>query len=169
MVTHRQPLFKAHPLWGLAAWLLAVYATSAVGGLAASNSADFYAQLVRPAWAPPAWLFGPVWTLLYLMMGVAAWLVWRVRGFAGARMALGFFIAQLGLNALWTWLFFDWRLGAVASAEIVLLWLVLAATIALFWRFSKPAAALLIPYLAWVSFAAALTFSTWQMNPRLLG
>lgn len=169
MVSHRQPLFKTHPVWGLAAWLLAVFATSAVGGFAASNSADFYAQLVRPEWAPPAWLFGPVWTLLYLMMGVAAWLVWRVRGFAGARLALGLFIAQLGLNALWTWLFFDWRLGAVAFAEIVLLWLVLAATIALFWRVSKLAAALLIPYLAWVSFAAALTFSTWQLNPTVLG
>lgn len=164
-----QAMFQAHPYWGLGAWLLAVFATAAVGGFASAQAADFYALLVRPSWAPAAWLFAPVWTVLYLLMGLAAWRVWRLHGFAGAGMALGLFIAQLLLNALWTWLFFKWRLGSVAFAEILLLWMVIAATIVMFSLVSKGAAVLMLPYLAWVSLAAALTFSTWQRNPGLLG
>ena len=102
-------------------------------------------------------------------MGVAAWLVWRARGFAQARGALGLFIVQLVANALWTWLFFVWRLGSLAFAEIVVLWVLILATIAVFFRVSRGAAALLVPYFAWVSFAVALTFATWQLNPGLLG
>ena len=102
-------------------------------------------------------------------MGVSAWLVWRAGGFAGARAALLLFIAQLGANALWTWLFFVWRLGALAFAEILLLWAMIVATIVLFWRVSRLAAALLVPYLAWVSFATALTYAVWRLNPVLLG
>ncbi len=102
-------------------------------------------------------------------MGTAAWLVWRARGFAGARIALVLFIVQLGFNSLWTWLFFVWHQGGLAFAEILLLWVLIAATIALFWRVSKIAGVLLVPYLAWVSFASALTLATWQLNPSLLG
>lgn len=102
-------------------------------------------------------------------MGVSAWLVWRAQGLAGARGALGLFVIQLAVNALWTWLFFVWRLGAVAFGEILLLWLLIGANIALFARFSRFAALLLAPYLAWVSFACALTFATWRLNPGLLG
>lgn len=164
-----QAMHKAHAYWGLGAWLLLVSAAAAAGGFASAQAADFYAELIRPSWAPPAWLFAPVWTALYLLMGLAAWRVWRLRGFVGAGTALGLFITQLLLNALWTWLFFKWRLGSVAFAEILLLWMVIAATIVMFSRVSKGAAVLMLPYLAWVSLAAALTFSTWQRNPGLLG
>lgn len=150
----------------LCAWLLASFATAAIGGFASINAAGFYGQLIQPSWAPPAWLFGPVWTVLYILMAVAAWLVWRRQGFQGA--ALKLFVVQLLFNALWTWLFFVWRLGAVAFIEIVLLWLLIAATIALFWRVQRVAALLLLPYLAWVSFATALNFTLWRLNPGLL-
>jgi tryptophan-rich sensory protein len=154
---------------GLAGWLLASFAAAAVGGVASANAGDFYQQLARPAWAPPSWLFGPVWSVLYLLMGIGAWLVWRERGFRGARAALWLFVAQLAANALWTWLFFAWRRGALAFGEILLLWVLIAATIAAFWRVRPLAGALLIPYLLWVTFATALTVAVWQRNPGLLG
>lgn len=154
---------------GLAAWVLGSFAAAAAGGVASANAGDFYQRLVRPEWAPPPWLFGPVWSVLYLLMGVAAWLVWRERGFRGARAALTLFIVQLAANALWTWLFFAWRRGALAFGEILLLWVLIAATIAAFWRVRPLAGALLLPYLLWVSFATALTFAVWRMNPALLG
>lgn len=154
---------------GLVAWLLASFATAAVGALASVNAAGFYGQLVQPSWAPPAWLFGPAWSVLFVLMAVAAWLVWREHGFRGARPALTLYVVQLVLNALWSWLFFAWQLGAVAFAEIVLLWTLIAATIVLFWRLNRAAAILLLPYLAWVSFASALNFTLWRLNPTILG
>lgn len=163
------PLSVRTQALGLLGWLLAVFAAAAVGGFASANSGEFYRELVRPSWAPPAWLFGPVWSVLYALMGIAAWLVWRARGFADARKALLVFIAQLAANALWTWLFFVWRWGGAAFAEILVLWALILVTTILFWRVSRIAAALLVPYLMWVSFAAALTLSTWQLNPALLG
>lgn len=157
-----------HPLWGLLGWLVLCFVAAAAGGLASSNAGGFYSQLLQPSWAPPAWLFGPVWTLLYAMMGVAAWLVWKEHGWHKARKALGLFVAQLAANALWTWLFFVWHLGAVAFAEIVLLWVMIAYTALAFWRIRKMAGALLLPYLLWVSFATVLCFSMWQGNPQVL-
>ena len=154
---------------GLLGWLLLVFATAAIGGLASAQAGAFYTELVRPDWAPPGWLFGPVWSVLYALMGVSAWLVWRARGFAGARFALLLFMAQLGVNALWTWLFFVWHQGGLAFAEILLLWVMIVATITLFWRISKIAGSLLLPYLSWVTFATALTYAIWQRNPALLG
>jgi tryptophan-rich sensory protein len=133
------------------------------------NADVFYAQLVRPAWAPPGWLFGPVWTVLYLMMAVAAWQVWRERGRAGARTALSLWVVQLAANALWSWLFFAWRRGALAFGEVVLLWVLVALTVAAFWRIRPLAGMLLLPYLLWAGFATALTFSIWRLNPDLLG
>ena len=163
------PLSKSRDALGLLGWLLVAFAAAAVGGFASASASDFYRELVRPAWAPPGWLFGPVWSVLYALMGISAWLVWRGQGFAGARIALGLFVVQLAVNALWTWLFFVWRLGAVAFGEILLLWLLIVANIVLFSRVSKVAALLLTPYLAWVSFACALTLATWRLNPGLLG
>ena len=96
------------------------------------QAGSFYLDLARPTWAPPAWLFGPVWSVLYVLMGVAAWLVWRVNGGSGARRALKLFIAQLAVNALWTWLFFVWRQGGLAFAEVLLLWAMILATVVLF-------------------------------------
>ena len=154
---------------GLVGWLFASFVTGALGGFASINAAGFYGQLVQPAWAPPAWLFGPVWSVLFVLMGISAWLVWRQHGFGGAGAALKLYGAQLVANALWTWLFFAWRLGDVAFAEIALLWLLIAATIVLFWRLHRLAALLLVPYLAWVSFAAALNFSLLRLNPAILG
>ncbi|MBP8176979.1 MAG: tryptophan-rich sensory protein [Xanthomonadales bacterium] len=154
---------------GLAGWLLASFAAAGMGGLASVNAAGFYGDLVRPPWAPPAWLFGPVWSVLFLLMGVAAWLVWRDHGFRGAGAALKLYLAQLLANALWSWLFFAWRQGAFAFAEVTVLWLLIAATIFSFWRLNRLAALLLVPYLAWVSFAAALNFVLWRLNPVVLG
>lgn len=163
------PLSKSQQTLGLLGWLLIAFAAAAVGGFASASAGEFYRELVRPAWAPPGWLFGPVWSVLYALMGVSAWLVWREQSLAGARVAIGVFIVQLAVNALWTWLFFVWRFGTVAFGEILLLWLLIVANIVLFSRVSKVAALLLTPYLAWVSFASALTFATWRLNPGLLG
>jgi tryptophan-rich sensory protein len=154
---------------GLAGWLLLAFAAAAIGAIASIDAQAFYAELTLPSWAPPAWLFGPVWTVLYAMMGVAAWCVWRAHGLRGARNAFVLFVAQLAANALWSWLFFGWRLGAFAAAEVLVLWLLIAATIVAFGRRSRVAAALLVPYLVWVTFASALTFTVWRLNPTLLG
>ncbi|HZM35286.1 MAG TPA: TspO/MBR family protein [Burkholderiales bacterium] len=149
----------------LAGWLAACFAAAAIGAMATRQAPEFYAALARPDWAPPAWVFAPVWTVLYALMGIAAWRVWRRVRF-GAPLML--FSVQLGLNALWSWLFFAWRMGAAAFFEILLLWILIAATTAAFWRVDRPAGALLIPYLAWVGFAAALTWTLWRGNPALL-
>lgn len=154
---------------GLAGWLILTFAAAAVGAVASAQAGTFYLNLVRPEWAPPGWLFAPVWTALYLMMAIAAWLVWRDHGFHRAGGALILFVAQLTVNSLWTWLFFVWHQGALAFAEILLLWALIAATVIAFWRLHVLAATLLLPYLAWVSFASALTYATWQLNPGILG
>ncbi len=153
---------------GLAGWLALAFGTAAVGAVASVRAVEFYQQLARPPWAPPAWLFGPVWSGLYLLMGIAAWLVWREAGFVRGRVALGLFLVQLGANALWSWLFFAWHLGFWACIEILVLWLLIACTLAAFWRIRALAGALLLPYLAWVTFATALAFATWRLNPAVL-
>jgi tryptophan-rich sensory protein len=153
---------------GLVAWLFASFTAAAIGGAASSAAGPFYTQLVRPAWAPPPSMFGPVWSVLYGLMGVAAWLVWRVGGFRAAKSALTLFLVQLALNALWSWLFFAWHRGALAFADILVLWALIAATLIAFWPIRPLAGALLVPYLLWVSFAAALNYSVWQLNPQVL-
>lgn len=125
---------------------------------------EWYAQLQKPSWNPPSWIFGPVWTTLYLLMGIAAWLVWRQGGFETARGALLLFLAQLALNALWTPVFFGLHQPGAGFVVIVLLWLAIVATIRAFVRFSRTSAALLSPYLLWVSFAAVLNFTVWRLN-----
>lgn len=154
---------------GLAGWIALSVVAGAVGAFASADAGDFYQQLQRPTWAPPAWLFAPVWSALYLMMGVAAWLVWRERDRAETRVALALYVVQLAANALWTWLFFAWRQGAWAFAEIIVLLLLIVATMVAFWRVRPVASLLLLPYLFWVGFASALTYATWQANPQLLG
>lgn len=154
---------------GLLLWLAVSFIAAGIGAFASLDAADFYAQLARPRWAPPAWVFGPVWTALYFLMGVAAWLVWRRGGFAAARGALTLFLVQLVFNALWSWLFFAWHLGAAAFADIVLLWGLILATLIAFRRASPAGGILLLPYLLWVSFAVVLNLAVWRMNPALLG
>lgn len=152
----------------LAGWIAVSLAAGALGGIASVGAASFYAELSKPAWAPPGWLFGPVWTTLYVLMGIAAWLVWRESGWEWGRGALTLFLVQLAGNALWTWLFFAWRQGGLALAEIVVLAALIIATMAAFARVRPLAAVLLAPYLAWVLFATALTASVWRRNPGLL-
>ena len=149
--------------------MAASFIAAAIGSAASIQAGSFYTQLVRPDWAPPPDIFGPVWTVLYALMGIAAWLVWRVAGFRAARTALTLFLVKLAVNALWSWLFFGWHLGAVAFADIVLLWVLIVATLIAFWRIRPIAGALLIPYLLWVSFASALNYAVWQLNPQILG
>ncbi len=157
------------PVIGLICWLVLVSAAAGLGGLASMQAGAFYAALDQPSWAPPGWLFGPVWSVLYLMMGVAAWLIWKVHGFRGAPWALGLFLVQLVLNALWTWLFFAWHLGQWSVIEIAVLWVLIVCTLIAFWRRSPLAGALMVPYLVWVSFASLLAYAMWARNPTILG
>lgn len=151
-----------------AAVIFGVTALAAAAGAAASIQApEFYRALARPAWAPPSWLFGPVWTLLYALMALAATIVWRESA-GRARGALTLYAVQLALNALWTWLFFAWRSGALAFAEILVLLAAIVATIVAFNRVKTIAAVLLLPYLAWTLFATALTLAVWRANPGVL-
>jgi benzodiazapine receptor len=133
----------------------------AAGSIASISAPAFYAALERPSWSPPAWLFGPVWTALYLMMGLAAFQVWRERGWT---LVLTFFAVHLIFNALWSWLFFSFRSGAWSFADIVLLWLMIGALVIGFWRIKPLAGGLLLPYWAWVTFASALNYDLWRRN-----
>ncbi|MCB1677406.1 MAG: tryptophan-rich sensory protein [Halioglobus sp.] len=164
-----RPKSKRSSMLGLVGWLLVCFAASALGAIASVQAGSFYAQLFKPAWAPPSSLFGPVWTVLYAMMAVAAWLVWRRGGFRRNRMALILFLLQLVFNALWSWFFFAWQRGDFAFADIVILWVLIVFTIASFWRAQPVAGALLVPYFLWVSFAAVLNAAIWQLNPQVLG
>ena len=148
---------------GLIGWLLLCFAAASLGALFMPGA--WYAGLKKPPWNPPAWIFGPVWSALYTMMAVAAWLVWQRGGVAAQRRPLGLFLAQLVLNAAWTPLFFGLHRPGVAFAEIFLLWLAIAASLVAFRPVSRVAAWLLVPYLAWVSFAAMLNGTLWRLNP----
>lgn len=164
----RSALSKLRQALGLLGWALLTFTAAGLGAIASVDAGAFYAELARPSWAPPAWLFGPVWSALYALMAVSAWLVWRDRGFASARTALVLFIMQLAANALWSWLFFAWHRGDLAFAGVLVLWCLIVATIVSFQRISILAAGLLYPYLAWCTFASALTFTIWSLNPEVL-
>ena len=126
---------------------------------------DWYVALNKPALNPPDWVFGPVWVTLYLLMGIAAFLVWQ-KGLKrkNVKVALIIFSVQLFLNALWSPLFFGMKNPGLAFAELILLWFAIVATMAAFYRISKPALFLLAPYLLWVSFAGYLNCSIWMLN-----
>ncbi|MYM26099.1 tryptophan-rich sensory protein [Duganella sp. FT135W] len=151
--------------FSLLGWITVTACFAALGAAGSASAPVFYAQLSQPSWAPPAWLFGPAWTLLYLLMAVAAWRIARTEH---ATPALQLYVGQLILNAMWSWLFFAWHQGAWAFACIIVLWLMIVATIVQFKRRDRVAAALLLPYIGWVSFATALCFSIWQRNPSVL-
>jgi translocator protein len=157
------------PHWGaLALLLLATFFTAAVGAFASIDAKTFYASLNQPAWSPPPTVFGPVWTVLYLMMCAAAWGVVRRLGSVAARPLMLLYGAQLVCNALWTWLFFHWHLGAVAFAEVLLLFALVALTLRGFGRVQALSGWLMLPYLLWVGFASALTLAMWRLNPGVL-
>ena len=138
-------------LLGLILWLVTSLAAGWIGSRFMPGA--WYVALAKPSWTPPSAVFGPVWSALYVLMGVAAWLVWRRAGFAEAPVALGLFIAQLVLNALWSYLFFGLHQPGVAFIDIVVLWLVILGTVIGFWR-----------VLCWVSFASALNLQLWRLN-----
>lgn len=158
---------KQKDILGLVGWLAVTFAASAIGAAASIEAQSFYGGLIQPSWAPPPSVFGPVWTILYAMMAISAWQVWRSGGISANRTAFVLFFVQLALNAVWSWLFFAWSYGALAFAEVVLLWVFIAATLIAFWRVSRLAGLLLVPYLLWVSFASALNYSLWQLNPQV--
>jgi tryptophan-rich sensory protein len=124
---------------------------------------DWYAQLAKPAWTPPDWSFGVVWSILYLMIAIAGWLVWETAGWS---LAMGFWAAQLVLNGAWSWLFFGRRRMDQAFVDVVLLWAAILCFIVTAWPISTVAALLFLPYLVWVTIAAALNRTVWRMNPE---
>ncbi len=160
----------SYPLKPLALVLIIVVtaAAAALGAVASIAAPEFYLSLNRPEWAPPPNVFGPVWSVLYLLMAIGAWIVVRVEGWERAKPALILYALQLAANALWTWLFFAWQSGLGAFTDIVVLLFLIVATIAAFTRAHKLAGLLLLPYLAWVSFATALTWAMWNANPAAL-
>lgn len=165
----------ASPVWsfdsarGALLWVGLTFLTAALGGLASASAAEFYGALQLPAWAPPASVFGPVWSALYLLMALAAWLVWRHRHTVRGASGLGLYAVALVPNAMWSWLFFDWRLGLWALLDIGLLWLLVGLTVRAFWRVRPVFGLLMVPLWAWVSFAGVLNAVLWQTNPALLG
>ncbi len=149
----------------LPVFILVCFAVAGLGSLFTNPEiAGWYETLGKPSWTPPNWLFGPAWTLLYLSMAVAGWLVWRERGETSVTVPLTIFAVQLALNLLWSILFFGQHRTGLAFVEIIFLWAAILATIIVFWRVSSLAGALLVPYLLWVSFAAALNYAVWRLN-----
>lgn len=153
---------KLPPLAALVAWIAITYSAALVGGQFMPDL--WYATLQKPSWNPPGWIFGPVWSALYTLMAISAWLVWRRGGWRAQRTPLLIFLAQLALNAAWTPLFFGLHRPDLAFFEILLVWLGIIVTICSFWRVHRTAAALLFPYLAWVSFASCLNYTIWKLN-----
>lgn len=153
-------------LWALAGFVIVCGAVLLAGGaITAPAIPAWYAALAKPAFNPPPWAFSVVWPLLFLAMAVAGWLVWRsAGGFGAARGAFVLFAIQLALNLLWSALFFGLKAPGAALAEIVVLWLAIAATLVAFWRIDGLAGLLFAPYLAWVSFAVALNAAIWRLN-----
>jgi len=125
---------------------------------------EWYKNLQKPSWTPPNWLFGPVWTILYIMIAISGWLVWRESGFIAALFPFIIYLLQLILNAMWTWLFFGLHKPAIAFLDITALWFFILFLIILFWQISKPAGILLIPYLIWVTYAATLNYFLYKLN-----
>ena len=165
---------RAGKVYALIGCFIICFGAAGIGAMATRRAPEFYAMLAQPSWAPPSSVFGPVWTFLYALMAISLWLVWQQRGpdaapaVANHRGAYVLFFTQLALNALWSWLFFAWRRGTMAEVEILILLVFIVMTIVAFWRVRRLAGALLLPYLAWVSYATALTFALVQRNPGVL-
>ncbi len=143
-------------------WILVSFLAGVIGTIV--EPGVWYEMLNKPAWTPPNWVFPVVWPILYVCMGVAAWLVWKRAGFDQARDALTLFLVQLALNGLWSWVFFGWHQIGTALANIMLLWIMILFTTLAFRIHSKWAFWLMVPYLVWVGYATALNFSIWNLN-----
>ncbi len=156
---------KSNQWFGLFFFLSLCFGAAGLGSLAtAPEIGGWYQTLTKPTWNPPAWVFGPVWTTLYFLMAIAAWLVWKPAGFKAASLPLVLFGIQLALNIAWSWIFFRYRQPGWAFVDIILLWLAIFATTVAFFRHSRLAGWLMCPYLAWVSFAAVLNHAIWRLN-----
>lgn len=155
-------------LGSLAIIAAGTFIAAAGGAFASARAPAFYQALAKPPWAPPPTVFGPVWTVLYVLIAIAAWLVVRELGWNEARYELILFAAQLVANGIWTWLFFSLHSGVAAFVDIIVLDALVIATLVTFWRAKPLAGALFVPYLAWVCFASALTWSVWMRNPIAL-
>ena len=152
-------------LAGLVAFMAVCFISAGLGAaFTVASVGGWYQTLAKPSWNPPDWLFGPVWTALYFLMAVAAWLVWRGHGWNAAKTALNWFVIQLALNVFWSFVFFGLQRPGLAFAEIIVLWLSIVATCLAFQAKSRTAALLLVPYLAWTSFAAILNLTLWRLN-----
>ena len=156
-----KPRSSAQTWLGLLAWILVSFLPSATAAFV--DTGPWYDALNRPAWTPPSWVFGPVWTVLYLLMGIAAWRIWLKHGFADRALVL--FLVHLILNAAWTWLFFGMHMLGVAAFEIVVLWAMILALVVMFWQRDRLAGALLVPYFLWVTYASTLSIGFAMMNP----
>lgn len=153
---------KRRDIWALAGWIVLTFSAAASGVFVATGG--WYAGLAKPSWNPPGELFGPVWTLLYAMMAVAAWLVWREGGWKAQKPALRWYLVQWALNALWTPIFFGLHRPGLAFVEILILDLAVLATLMAFWRVRQAAGLLLVPYALWVAFATVLNVTIWRLN-----
>jgi tryptophan-rich sensory protein len=150
---------------GLLVFLVVCLGAGGLGAIATTPEIEgWYRTLAKPAWNPPDSVFGPVWTTLFIMMAISAWLVWKPSGFFGAMWPLALFVVQLLLNIAWSWIFFGFHQPGWALAEIIVLWLAIVATVVAFFQHSRLAGWLLVPYLAWVSFACVLNFTIWRLN-----
>ena len=150
---------------GLAVFLVICLSAGGLGAVATTSEIDgWYRTVAKPTWNPPDYVFGPVWTTLYVMMAIAVWMVWRPAGFIAVKGPLLLFALQLALNVAWSWIFFGFHQPGWAFAEIVILWAAIAVTLRAFFQRSKLAGWLLVPYLVWVSFAAILNFAIWWLN-----
>jgi benzodiazapine receptor len=155
----------ARSIVALAVFLALSFAASAIGGLFTYPAIPgWYQSLEKPSWTPPDAVFGPVWTALYILMAVAAWLVWKRGGWTAQRGPLTLWGVQLVLNSLWSILFFGMRSPALGLVEIQFLWLAILGTLIVFWKVSRLAGGLMLPYLAWVTYASALNFAIFRLN-----
>ncbi|TWT60507.1 TspO/MBR family protein [Rubinisphaera italica] len=150
---------------GLLVFIVICVGAGGLGAIATTPEIEgWYKTIIKPSWNPPGWIFGPVWTTLYIMMAIAAWLVWKQAGFKAAKLPLTTFAIQLLLNVGWSWIFFGMHQPGWAFVEIIFLWLAILTTTILFFEKSVTAGGLMVPYLAWVSFASVLNFTIWRLN-----
>lgn len=157
---------KERTRWlGLVLFILICLGAGGLGAIVTTPEINgWYRTIIKPEWNPPDWVFGPVWTTLFVLMGISAWLVWKPAGFRDAATPLALFAVQLTFNVAWSWIFFGLHQIGWAVIEILILWAAILATTVAFFRRSKPAGWLLVPYLGWVSFASILNFTIWRLN-----
>lgn len=153
---------NAKKVLALIGWILLCSLAGLFG--AQFEPGTWYQLLTKPLWTPPNWIFPIVWPILYILMGIAAWLLWKMKSTTSLRTEFTWFFVQLVLNALWSWIFFGLHLIGTGLAEILLLWISILFTTLLFWKKNRIAGILLLPYLLWVGYASALNFAIWQLN-----